>query len=156
MLSTINTADPFAVKDTGQAISRIQTLHLNGTWTALSLDVKDMHPSTDVPTTFNIIRRKVEQQGLIEFESKAMMSISQFLELLRLYLQTMVVEHLGSYFQQIKGFPIGTRISPCATELFLEQVDLRIADNLKEHRKWFPPHFALCGRLSYHPQEIPG
>ena len=100
MLSTISMDDPFRVKDTPQAISQFEALHHTGSWTALSLDVKDMYPSVNVEATYNIIRDKVEQQGLTEFESKAMMSLSQFLELLKLYLQTMVIKHQDTYFQQ--------------------------------------------------------
>ena len=78
------------------------------------------------------IELKILLQGPVDFQNSVGMNVEQFLDLFKRYLGATIVKDRGQYLRQKTGLPIGTKIAPFASELFLEFVDLSIYSQLQE------------------------
>lgn len=70
---------------------------------AFSLDVVDVYYCLNVKTLFGFMFDALHHTGVIDFQNSHGISLSSFLELTQLYLQSMLVEYMGKVFLQKAG-----------------------------------------------------
>jgi len=128
----------------------------------MSLDIVDMYFAINIKILTEILETKILTQGASEFQSSVGMSVASFLDLFNLYLQSTVVKDTDQYFRQKTGLPIGTKVAPHASEIFLESVDLAIYNQLKTHidqgkiiiRRFVDDYLLICEEGLYDPENF--
>ncbi|XP_040074891.1 uncharacterized protein LOC115330014, partial [Ixodes scapularis] len=132
-LETLDLPQPFRLKNSGDLIPTLDNLHI-GTETVgvFSLDVVDLYYSLNVKTLLGFVSEAVHLRGVIDFQNSCGISLSAFLELIRLYLQSTLVEHEGKVFLQKSGVCIGSCLAPILSEIFMFHVDTKVQSILEQ------------------------
>ncbi|KAM7298541.1 uncharacterized protein ISCGN_019135 [Ixodes scapularis] len=89
-----------------------------------------MYYSLDVEVLMNCVEQAVTQFGLVKFQNSTGISFDAFLQLIRLYLRSTLVEHKGKIFTQKSGVCIGSCLAPVLSEIYLSAVDVAVKREL--------------------------
>lgn len=128
MLELIAVEDPFGVSNSNGVI---EFLKKGQSVTCISIDVKDMYyniPQTEAITT---VQECIDTYGVVRFQNECGISVRSFLDLLRLYLQSLYVEFNGSIFVQNDGICIGSCLAPILSNLYMAKGDRELQPRLQ-------------------------
>jgi hypothetical protein len=120
-LVAINQNDPFKVRNSEEAISRMNEFHGQNV-KLFSLDAEDMFYNLDVGLMLEAVEEAIVEFGHMKFRELMSMEVITFLELLEIYLQTTVVKHKDKYYRQKKGVCIGSRLASYLSDIYMAKV----------------------------------
>ncbi|XP_064464651.1 uncharacterized protein LOC135375945 [Ornithodoros turicata] len=123
-LSSIYEPSPLVLKNSESLLEALASFH-GKKCHALSLDIKDLYYSLRADTLLNRVRDFLEC-NLVRFQSKAGISVSDFLRVLELYLKSTAISIDGELFTQKTGICIGSAIAPVLSEIYLRAVDTAV------------------------------
>ena len=72
------------------------------------------------------VESAIIEHGLAAFHNEAGISLRVFLQLLRLYLRSLLVEFQGNVYNQTTGVCIGSAVAPVLSDLYLSAVDVAV------------------------------
>ncbi|XP_077548027.1 uncharacterized protein LOC144160699 [Haemaphysalis longicornis] len=98
---------------------------------ALSVDVQDLYYSLPHDTIFEALRDSIDSCGATKFPNACGISVSGFLEVLELYLQSTFVHFRDQLFVEKKGVCIGSCLTPILSDLVLAQFERKLQEALK-------------------------
>lgn len=130
ILNSLTLDDPFLVKKSQDVIQVLET-HKNKGLMACSFDVKDLYYSLPHDELFLCIEECIEKHDVVAFQNEAGISVSGFLELLEVYLNSTFAIWDGVLYLQKKGVCIGSCIAPVLSDLLLAQKDRRLQRQLE-------------------------
>jgi len=120
--STCNTL----LKDSSQLIDAFMPLHHQKVF-YISLDIKDLYFALEPELLFLRLKQKLVDNSLL-FQNSFNMSIYVFLDLVKLYLSSTVIDFNDELYIQNKGVCIGSSIAPFLADIYLEPLDNFCAD----------------------------
>ncbi|XP_040075942.1 uncharacterized protein LOC120848078, partial [Ixodes scapularis] len=130
-LSCIHLPQPFRVSNSIELISVISSQHsFSLPHSIFSLDIEGMYFNLDPTTLLASISDAIFEHGAVDFQNSSGVSVSGFVDLTHLYLQSTLVEHERGIYRQKKGVCIGSCLAPVLSELFLLFVDRAIKAQL--------------------------
>ncbi|XP_042149994.1 uncharacterized protein LOC121838063, partial [Ixodes scapularis] len=131
-LGTLELPQPFRLRNSEDLLPVLDELHA-GTEAvrAFSLDVVDLYYSLNVKTLLGFISDAIHETGVIDFQNSCGVSLSSFLELTQLYLQSTLVEYEGKVYIQRAGVCIGSCLAPVLSEIYLFYVDAKVQADLQ-------------------------
>ncbi|XP_037529250.1 uncharacterized protein LOC119406586 [Rhipicephalus sanguineus] len=90
---------------------------------AFSVDIKDLFYSLSQEDIVRVVKKCIEEHGVVRFQNTIGTSASRFEELLVLYLRSTAVEHNGQMYVQRNGICIGSHMAPVLSDLLLAHYD---------------------------------
>lgn len=121
--------DPFRVANS-EAVSEFCKGIDHENWSAFSVDI-DMFYSLPHNQLLTSVRACIEANGELGFRNASGLSVESFLELLLLYLNSMVVGWRDGFYLQKTGVCIGSCVAPILSDIFLGEVDSAVAGALE-------------------------
>ncbi|KAM7304805.1 hypothetical protein ISCGN_014705 [Ixodes scapularis] len=129
-LSSIDLPHPYRVRDSLEVIDYLTTKHADHDLNLFSLDIEDMYYNLDLKILLNSVSEAIEMHGVTSFQNASGIPTGGFLDLLRLYLRSSLVEYEGEIFIQRSGVCIGSCLAPILSEIFLFFVDRAVQEDL--------------------------
>ncbi|KAM7297286.1 uncharacterized protein ISCGN_022439 [Ixodes scapularis] len=129
-LSSIDLPHPYRVRDSLEVIDYLTTKHADHDLNLFSLDIKDMYYNLDLKIILISVSEAIEMHGVTRFQNASGIPTGGFLDLLRLYLISSLVEYEGEIFIQRSGVCIGSCLAPILSEIFLFFVDRAVQEDL--------------------------
>jgi hypothetical protein len=131
MINSMQFEDPFEVKNSEEAISRMKEFH--GKEVVLkSYDVSDMYFEMDIGIVIQLFKKKIESKSTIEFQNKNKVDVKQAVRLLELYLDSMCIKLDDRFFKPIKGACIGSQAAPALCRIYMEEFHKKVYQELKQ------------------------
>lgn len=97
---------------------------------AFSVDIKDLYYSLAQDDLFAVEKEGIETIGEVQFQNAVGTNVTNFLDLLQVYLRSTVVVHNEEYYVQKNGICIGSRIAPIMSDLLLAHYDSLFQEQL--------------------------
>ncbi|KAM7287717.1 uncharacterized protein ISCGN_031408 [Ixodes scapularis] len=130
-LAAVPLDQPFRVGSSQELLPALQLLHTSGPGTTFfSLDISDMYYSLDFNILLDAVEKAITTQGIVEFQNSSGIPLSAFLQLIRVYLRSTMVEHDGKIYLQKSGVCIGSCLAPSLSEVYLSFVDQAVKEQL--------------------------
>ncbi|KAM7300889.1 uncharacterized protein ISCGN_016468 [Ixodes scapularis] len=89
-----------------------------------------MYYNLDLKILLNSVSEAIQMHGVTRFQNASGIPTGGFLDLLRLYLRSSLVEYEGEIFIQRSGVCIGSCLAPILSEIFLFFVDRAVREDL--------------------------
>lgn len=125
-LTAVPLEQPFRVSSSLEVLPTLRELHSSSPHISLfSLNVTDMYYSFDVEVFMDCVEQAVTQFRLVKFQNSTGISFDAFLQLIRLYLSSTLVEHKGKILTQKSGVCIGSCLAPVPSEIYACQQWMR-------------------------------
>jgi hypothetical protein len=131
-LGWINLKDPFKLKNSEQMIMTMSNIH-GKEFCVKSHDVSDMYFAIDQVILIKLIKKKIEEQGTIEFQNKFKISPDQAVRLVEIYLKSTIIKDGKFHYRQTNGVPIGSQAAPVICDIYMESFDLKLYEKLKSY-----------------------
>ncbi|XP_040074886.2 uncharacterized protein LOC115330777 [Ixodes scapularis] len=130
-LAAVPLDQPFRVGSSQELLPALQLLHTSGPGTTFfSLDITDMYYSLDFNILLDAVEKAITTQGIVKFQNSSGIPLSAFLQLIRVYLRSTMVEHDGKIYLQKSGVCIGSCLAPSLSEVYLSFVDQAVKEQL--------------------------
>lgn len=129
-LQDLSVCDPFNIPNSDELVSFLK-LSNPGACQFFSIDVEDLYYSMPFDDLLKSVRLCItnENDG-IKFRNSCGLSVSTFLEILSVYLQSTFVEWKGKFYRQKTGVCIGSKVAPVLSSIYLGGIDKKINENL--------------------------
>lgn len=122
-LEVLVPTDPFLLQSSMSLVECLQR-GFPGANAAFSVDVVDLFYSVPHDELFRAVRELIEATGIVSFQNACGITLDSFLELLKVYLISTIVQHGEKFFVQNRGICIGSCVAPVLCNIFFSQVGL--------------------------------
>jgi hypothetical protein len=120
----------FSLKSSQELIPWLESNHKSD-FKVASLDATDMYFNINVKEVLLCIRRKINKNPIV-FQNKSKVTEENLIKCIELYLSSTIIKDNGTYYTQKDGFPIGSKVSPRVSELFMNLIDEEVAREMKQ------------------------
>jgi hypothetical protein len=132
-LNLLEPNDPFWVKNSEEAVERLNEFHCNSSFDGFSMDACDMYFNISHDLIQEVVEEEIAKFGITKFESDTGAAVFGFIKLLQICWKSSIVkdEVSGKIFRQKLGVCIGSWIAPRIADLFTAKMNRAIFEDLK-------------------------
>ena len=123
ILKTLVGRSPHHVMNNLDFIESIRGIQLQPEECMVSYDVEALFTSVPVESAISIIKKHLEEDK--ELHQRTAMTVNQTTSLLKFCLNTTYFTFQGKIYEQVKGAPMGSPLSPIVANLFMEDLETK-------------------------------